>query len=281
MRLGLQDNIIEQAKKVSLSFDTETTNLVKKMELQSLELNAEINEYKNKKTYLENKTSEIQRILDATKSTQNQAYRDLEKYKAEIIEKTKREADDLIKELNELRKSENFKEHELAKLKHDVKNLGSDPILIKKINQQKISIGDIVTVIPYQKQGIVMKISGTNKYEVQMGILSSVFSEDQLEFSDRKSTELKTKVSVSRNTSTKVELDLRGQRYEEAMLALEKHIDDCLINNLEFTYVIHGYGTGALRKGVQELIRKNKQIKTSRPGGQGEGGSGVTVLYFK
>ena len=281
MRLGLQDEIIEQAKKVSLSFDTETTNLVKKMELQSLELNAEIDEYKNKKTYLENKTSEIQKILDSTKSTQNQAYRDLEKYKAEVIEKTKQEANDLIKELNELRKSENFKDHELAKLKHDVKNLGSDPILMKKINQQKISIGDIVTVIPYQKQGIVMKISGTNKYEVQMGILSSVFSEDQLEFSDRKSTELKTKVSVSRNTSTKVELDLRGQRYEEAMLALEKHIDDCLINNLEFTYVIHGYGTGALRKGVQELIRKNKQIKTSRPGGQGEGGSGVTVLYFK
>jgi DNA mismatch repair protein MutS2 len=76
-------------------------------------------------------------------------------------------------------------------------------------------------------------------------------------------------------------LDLRGLRFEEAMLALEKHIDDCLISNLEFTYIIHGYGTGALRKGVQDMIRKNKQIVSSRPGGQNEGGSGVTVLYFK
>jgi DNA mismatch repair protein MutS2 len=70
-------------------------------------------------------------------------------------------------------------------------------------------------------------------------------------------------------------------RYEEAIDALEKHIDNCLINNLEFTYIIHGYGTGALRKGVQELVKKNKQIKSSRSGGDGEGGSGVTVLYFK
>jgi len=280
-RLGLRSDIIEHAKKVSLSFDNETTILMKKLEIQSIELNQEIDDYKSKKTALELRNQEIQKTLDQTKAEQNKAYKELEKFKAEIIEKTKEEAMALIQELDQMRKQENFKEHELAKLKHDVKNLGSDPILMKKINQKKISIGDIVTVIPYQKQGIVMKLSGANKYEVQMGILSSVFSEDQLEYSDRKSSEQKSKVSVTRSSSAKVELDLRGMRFEEAMISLEKHIDDCLINNLEFTYIIHGYGTGALRKGVQELIRKNKQIKSSRIGGEGEGGSGVTVLYFK
>ena len=280
-RLGLPQEIVDHAKKVSLSFDTDTTNLMKKMEIQSLELSQEIDSYKAKKNALEAKNSEIQKTLDMTKEKQNQAYRELEKYKAEIVEKTKLEANELIKELNELKKSENFREHELARLKHEVKSLGTDPILLKKINQQKIEIGDVVMVIPYQRQGIVMKKSGDNRYEVQMGILGASFTEDQLEFTDRKSNEQKSHVSVSRNSNPKAELDLRGQRFEEAMIALEKHIDDCLINNLEFTYIIHGYGTGALRKGVQELIRKNKQIKSSRPGGQGEGGSGVTVLYFK
>ncbi len=280
-RLGLPQEIVDHAKKVSLSFDTDTTNLMKKMEIQSLELSQEIDSYKAKKNALEAKNSEIQKTLDMTKEKQNQAYRELEKYKAEIVEKTKLEANELIKELNELKKSENFREHELARLKHEVKSLGTDPILLKKINQQKIEIGDVVMVIPYQRQGIVMKKTGDNRYEVQMGILSASFTEDQLEFTDRKSNEQKSHVSVSRNSNPKAELDLRGQRFEEAMIALEKHIDDCLINNLEFTYIIHGYGTGALRKGVQELIRKNKQIKSSRPGGQGEGGSGVTVLYFK
>lgn len=280
-RLGLRNDIIEHAKKVSLSFDNQTSVLMKKLEIQSIELNQEIDDYKSKKNALELRNHEIQKVLDQTKKDQNKAYVELEKYKAEIIEKTKEEAMALIKELDIMRKQESFKEHELAKLKHDIKNLGTDPILMKKINQKKISIGDIVTVIPYQKQGIVMKLAGANKYEVQMGILTSVFSEDQLEYSDRKSNEQKVRVSVTRSSSPKVELDLRGMRFEEAMMALEKHIDDCLINNLEFTYVIHGYGTGALRKGVQELIRKNKQIKSSRVGGEGEGGSGVTVLYFK
>jgi DNA mismatch repair protein MutS2 len=280
-RLGLQSEIIEHAKSVSLSFDTEISILMKKMEIQSLELNQEIEEYRHKKTILDQKYHEVQKTLDTTKENQNKVYKELEHYKSEIIEKAKTEANELIKELNELRKQENFKDHELAKLKHEVKNMGSNPIQLKKINQQQIALGDIVTVIPYQKQGIVMRKISPNKYEIQMGILTSVFSEDQLEFSDRKTSEQKVRVSVSRSNSAKAELDLRGMRFEEAMNALEKHIDDCLINNLEFTYIIHGYGTGALRKGVQELIRTNKQIKNSRPGGQNEGGSGVTVLYFK
>mgnify|MGYP000896181988 CR=1 FL=1 len=280
-RLGLSDDIIDNARKVSLSFDNETTVLMKKLEIQSLELNQEIDEYKNKKIALEKKNQDIQNLLIQTKEEQNKAYIALEKQKEEIIEKTKEEALALIKELDQLRKQENFRDHELARLKHEVKNLGTDPIQLKKINQRKITIGDIVTVIPYQKQGIVMKHAGNNKYTVQMGILSSVFSEDQLEFINHKSSDQKSKVSVTRSSNAKVELDLRGMRYEEAMAALEKHIDDCLINNLEFTYIIHGYGTGALRKGVQEQIKKNKQIKSSRSGGDGEGGSGVTILYFK
>ena len=78
-----------------------------------------------------------------------------------------------------------------------------------------------------------------------------------------------------------MELDLRGQRYEEAMLSLDKFVDDCLRINLEFAYVIHGYGTGALKKGVDAYVKTNNQIKSTRPGGQNEGGKGVTVLYFK
>lgn len=280
-RLGLSDNVIAHAKKVSLSFDNETTILMKKLEIQSIELNQEIEEYKSKKNVLEHKHQEIQKTLDQTKAEQNKLLIELEKEKQIIIERAKEEALSLIKELDQLRKQENFKDHELAKLKHEVKNLGTEPMLLKKINQKRISVGDIVTVIPYQKQGIVMKQDGQNKYLVQMGILSSSFTEEQLEYLDHKTGEKKSKVSVTRTNSTKVELDLRGMRYEEAIDALEKHIDNCLINNLEFTYIIHGYGTGALRKGVQELVKKNKQIKSSRSGGDGEGGSGVTVLYFK
>lgn len=280
-RLGLQEAIIERAKHVSLSFDTETTLLMKKMELQSIELNQEIEEYRLKKHKLEAHQSEVNAIIESTKAAHNRTMLELKAYKEDMIEKAKNEAFSIIQELDLMRKNQQFKDHELAKIKHDVKNLGTEPEVLKKLNQTKIQLGDVVTVIPYQKQGIVMKKVGSNKFEIQMGALTSIFTEDQLEYSSTTTKQQKSKVSVSRSSSPKVELDLRGLRFEEAMLALEKHIDDCLISNLEFTYIIHGYGTGALRKGVQDMIRKNKQIVSSRPGGQNEGGSGVTVLYFK
>jgi DNA mismatch repair protein MutS2 len=62
---------------------------------------------------------------------------------------------------------------------------------------------------------------------------------------------------------------------------LDKYVDDCLFHRLEFASIIHGYGTGALRKGVNEYIKQNKAIKSSRSGGQNEGGQGVTIIYFK
>jgi len=127
-----------------------------------------------------------------------------------------------------------------------------------------------------------MKLLGDGKFEVQMGILKATFDESALEFVKKEQNDgVKSKVTVTRSSEAKAELDLRGARFEEAMSMLDKYIDDCLINNLEFAFIIHGYGTGALRKGVLEYVKKNKQIKSSRPGGMNEGGSGVTVVYFK
>ncbi len=89
------------------------------------------------------------------------------------------------------------------------------------------------------------------------------------------------KGTVLKTSEAKMELDLRGYRYLDAIDELDKFVDTCLINNLEFAYIIHGYGTGALKKAVDEFVKNNSQIKKMRPGGQNEGGKGVTVIYFK
>jgi DNA mismatch repair protein MutS2 len=281
-RLGLDDKIVKHAREVSLSFDTDTSDIIKKLERQSIELNREIDEYRNAKHLLEKKNTELEETIAASRKAQNQAAIDLEKAKVKIIEDTKNDAVALIKELDEMKKSEKFKEHELARLKHVVKQLGSESLSLQKINSHPIYAGDIVNVIPYQKQGIVMKSLSGGKFEVQMGILTSTFNESELEFVKKDTIDgSKNKVTVSRFTMSKLELDLRGCRYEEAMTMLDKYIDDCLVNNLEFGHIIHGYGTGALRKGVLEYVKKHPQIKSFRAGGMNEGGAGVTVVNFK
>jgi DNA mismatch repair protein MutS2 len=281
-RLGLAEEIVRRAGEISLSFDNETAHLMKKLERQSLALNEEIDAYKARKLAVETRLAEVEAELAKTKQDREQARGALEREKTRIVAETKEEAAALIAELDRLKKTASFREHELAKLKHDVKELGGQEIDLRKVNQAKIAVGDVVTVIPYQRTGIVMKATGSHRYEVQMGALSGVFEESQIEFAARKAPEEKTSgVRVVRTGEAKIELDLRGERFEEAMSRLDKFVDDCLMSNLEFAYVIHGYGTGALRKGVQEYVKRNRQIQSSRPGGEGEGGSGITVIYFK
>lgn len=281
-RLGLMDEIVTKAREVSLTFDNQTMNLIKKLERQSLELNEEIALAKSERTALEKKRNDLEEELIHMRKEQNRKLSQIETDKLAIIEEAKAEAMRLIDELDQLKKQATFKEHELAKLKHDVKSLNDRSVHFEKLNYQTIQVGDIVNVIPFQRQGIVMKSLGNHQFQVQMGTLTSVFHQNSLEFSSKNDTKPnQSKVTVTRHSNPKMELDLRGLRFEEAMQKMDKFIDDCLIDHLEYAYIIHGFGTGALRKGVMEMIKQSSIIKSHRPGGMNEGGSGVTVVYFK
>jgi DNA mismatch repair protein MutS2 len=281
-RLGLHDDIIESAKKVSLSFDTDVSNLIKKLETQSIELDEEIQKYRTQTESLKDKNNKLEDLIVEEKIKQNNLLKKLEQDHLAKLAAREEEANSLIEKLNELRKNPGFKDHELAKLKHDAKTINQEQSDYKKVKQTKISVGDKVLVIPYQRQGIVNKKISNKKYEVLMGTLSITLGEKDLEFVETPKQEKKvTTGSVQKTSQTKVELDLRGQRYLDAIDELDKFVDTCLMNNLEFAYIIHGYGTGALMKGVSEYINKSSVIKSSRPGGQNEGGKGVTVIYFK
>ena len=84
-----------------------------------------------------------------------------------------------------------------------------------------------------------------------------------------------------RDFHVSLELVLRGGRYENALLRVEKYIDDALLAAYPRVSIIHGKGTGALRQGVQEYLRNHRAVKNIRFGEAGEGGSGVTVVEFK
>ncbi len=281
-RLGLNQEIIENAKRVSLTFDNQTMNLIKKLERQSLELKAEMESYEREQAKLRQKQADLENELVQHKVAQNKAMAAIDSEKKQVIEKAKADAIALIEELDEMKKTASFKEHELAKLKHDVKQLAETKIDYKKLNNTAIQVGDVVNVIPFQRNGIVMKSLGSGNFQIQMGTISSIFHQNSLEFTGKKDAKVdQSKVVVRRTSNTKIELDLRGVRFEEAMTMLDKFIDDCLISNLEFAYIIHGYGTGALRKGVMEYVKSAPDIASFRAGGPGEGGSGVTVVTFK
>jgi len=281
-RLGLRQSIIEAAEKVSISFDTDISHLIRKLEKQSLELEDTIEQHKQEIQSLKDKQDQLDDLYVEERIRQNKLMEQLEKEKRADMEAMEADAKRIIRELDELKKTASFKEHELARLKHDAKSIRLDDSQYQKIKVTKIAEGDRVLVIPYQRNGVVNKQLSDGKYEVLMGTLSITLEETDLEFIETPMKEKpKSGGTVTKSSQVKIELDLRGMRYLEAVDEIDKFVDTCLINNLEFGYIIHGYGTGALKKAVDEYIKQNNQIKSSRSGGQNEGGKGVTVIYFK
>ena len=194
-----------------------------------------------------------------------------------------KKVDALIEELDALRSQASFKTHKLAELKHERSRLQEKKqVNYEKVTDQSIKAGDRVKVLTYQRQGVVNRKLKENEFEVQMGVLTITASEDQLEYVGKpKKKAPSVKEKPLPKADVKVELDLHGQRYVEAMDALDKFVDNCLLNNLEFAYIIHGIGTMALKKGVEQYAKKNPHIKNYRSGGEHEGGKGVTIIYFK
>jgi DNA mismatch repair protein MutS2 len=283
-RLGLNDEICKSAENVSLSFDTDVSKLIAKLEKQSLELDQDIILYKEKISNLEKEKNNYQELQKNEKIRQNKILKEFELSQNEKQNQYLKRAEELIEELDNMKKTAFFKEHELAKLKKDVKETFYHKVKYKKVIDKNIKTGDTVKVLSYQRNGIVNKELKNDQYEIIMGALTLTVKKDEIEFVSRNKIDefdLKPVQTDNPIRSVKVELDLHGKRYEEAMLELDKFVDDCLLNNLEFAYIIHGIGTGALKKGVESYAKKNPHIKSYRRGNEGEGGLGVTVIQFK
>src|SRR5699024_171654 len=143
--------------------------------------------------------------------------------------------------------------------------------------------GDDVKVLSLNQVGNVLKRINNNEYLVQVGIMKVNVKQNDLQGvkSHKKAIEKPLATVKGSNYQVKTELDLRGERYENHLLRMEKYIDDALLGGYQKVYIIHGKGTGALRKGVQDFARNHRSISEYRFGSQGEGGSVVTVLELK
>jgi DNA mismatch repair protein MutS2 len=200
------------------------------------------------------------------------------------VTKAEKAADDIIKDLKMLRtEQQGIKENELIEKKGQFKGLYNETTLKKAAQQQvqeSIEPGDHVKVLSYGQKGVILSVD-KEEAVVQMGIIKmklplSDFKKEQPE----KDKQIRVVPRVNRQT-IKMELDLRGERYEEALSRLENYLDQALLSNYSQVTIIHGKGTGALQKGVQDYLKRAKMVKSFRGGMPSEGGFGVTVVELK
>ncbi|HSH35911.1 Smr/MutS family protein, partial [Schnuerera sp.] len=151
---------------------------------------------------------------------------------------------------------------------------------------KNLKIGETVEVLSLNQIGNVLELPDeTGNVLVQVGIMkvnvhiSTLRRAEEME-SEKTHTSTK-KIIKSKSSNIKNEIDLRGYTLDEALLDLDKYIDDAYIAGLKEAYIIHGKGTGVLREGIKSYIKVHKNIKTFRTGKYGEGGEGVTVIELK
>jgi DNA mismatch repair protein MutS2 len=290
-RLGLQDSIINQAKSFTGTDRHEVESMIASLEESRRRSEREADEAHE----LLGEAQALRAQLEERLRTYDEKKEALEKKAKEkarkIVDEAKRESEQVIAELKELRAnaSKVVKDHELIEARKKLEGIApaDNPVLKKQAQirerAQNLKVGDEVKVISYGQKGTLIDKVSDNEWVVQIGILKMKLGESDLQYvkpEKEKQTAIMTNVR-NRNSHVKLELDLRGERYEDAILRTEKYIDDALLANYPKVSIIHGKGTGALRQGIQNYLKGHKRVKSFRYGEAGEGGFGVTVVELK
>lgn len=290
-RLGLPESIIDRAKGFTGTDRHEVESMI--ASLEETRRQSEDDAERSHALLLESETlrKELQDKLQAYEERKEALDKKAKEKARKIVDEAKREAEAIIAELREMRKNADqvVKEHELIEARKRLEEatpLEDNKVLKKaaqvKARAQNLVVGDEVKVLSYGQRGTLLEKVSNTEWVVQMGILKMKISDSDLEYiKPEKEPVLRTAGVKIRNSHVKLELDLRGERYEDAIVRTEKYIDDALLSNYGRVSIIHGVGTGALRQGIQSYLKKHKRVKSFRFGEAGEGGLGVTVVELK
>lgn len=289
-RLGLSDHVIENARN-QISADTnQIENMIASLEKSRREAENDRIEANDYLKNAEKLHKDIQNQMVTFYEQKDSMVEKAQEKAAEIVEKAKAEAEYIIRELRKLRLEKNaeVKEHELIearkRLEEATPKVKKSSTKIQTIkNVHTFTPGDEVKVLTFDQKGTLIEQASNKEWIVQIGILKMKVNEKDLEYINTpKQKEIKPVTVVKgKDFHVSLELDLRGERYENALMRVEKYIDDALLAGYPRVSIIHGKGTGALRQGVTEYLKNHRQVKRARFGDAGEGGIGVTIVEFK
>jgi len=286
-RLGVSDEIIERAK----SFVSDEN---KKVEIMIASIKDQSNELEEAKLEVEKLKSEIER----DKELYNERLKKLEKEKEAILKDAYEKADKMMKDMQakaralieKIQKEEN-KKAEVKGVQKSLNMLRSSLVedrkksflqKPKKKTDIKVKEGDKVLVKSMSQHAIVLKVNkAKEQVQIQAGILKLMVPYDDIRIVKDEKKKKVTRVQNVKSSRVKSEIDLRGMMVEESLYELEKYLDSALLNGYNEVYIIHGKGTGQLRKGIHEYLKTCRYIKEYRIGNQNEGGLGCTVVTLK
>ena len=294
-KLGLPDYIIEDAKnrltEQDVSFEDLLTDLENSKRIIEKERD-EIQTYKREVERLKTQTRQKQEKLDEQR---DRILREANEKANAILREAKEMADETMKNFRKFGKegiSAAEMERERERLRKKIKDTAGKSALKpqkpkKNYKPSDFKLGESVKVLSMNLTGTISSLPDSRgNVTVQMGILRSQVNISDLEIIEEANPYAPKnmrrtgsgKIKMSKSLSVRPEINLLGKTVDEAVAELDKYLDDALLSHLNTVRVVHGKGTGALRKGIHEYLRRQKHVKSYHLAEFGEGDAGVTIV---
>ncbi len=290
-RLGLPEYIINDAKDVLSHEDLRFEDVITDLEISRKSLIIEQEKAEEYRKEAERLRSEAQKQRNKLNAQREKIIREANEKARAVISDAKDEADAIIKEMRKMQREGDSKALEEQRLKLKDKMSRAESKLETKASHKvpdKLVKGDRVKIhslnqtgtvsVPPNKNGDVTVKAGIMTITVNIKDLSLDTSEEQLTYAPKK---FANNIARQKKSNISSEVDLRGMLALEAIDKLDKYLDDAYLAGISPVTVIHGKGTGALRKAVHEYLRGNPRVKGYRLGQYGEGEAGVTIVELR
>lgn len=289
-RLGLSETIITEARSLVDTESADLNDMISSLEEKRNLAESEYEEARELALGADALLKDLQKEISNYYQQKDKLIEQASDKAAKIVEKAEAEAEEIIHELRtmQLNGAAGIKEHELIDAKTRLGKAKPKTInkTIPQAPKQKPHVfqnGDNVRVLSLGQKGTLLNKINDTEWNVQIGIIKMKIKTTDLEYiQPEKPKKQRIITSVhSSDSPAKSELDLRGERYEDALQKVDKYLDEALLAGYPQVAIIHGKGTGALRTGVTEYLKNHRMVKSIRFGAAAEGGNGVTIVEFK
>ena len=278
-RFGLKDEIVEKAREFKQQQQLPQDKLMEDLQ-QQLELVSQQSETLRMK--LEDAEKQKQALEQERKQFYQQRIQQLEQARAEareIVEDARRESEEIIEEL---KSQQNYQINEVAKLKHRLNEIVEEEQEQEAISDEPLQVGDYVRITLTNQVGEIIEMDKKNATVLcgNARIRSSLANLVKTAKPKPAAVSVKAR-SASRRKNFNIECNLIGMRVEEAMVILDKFMDDALLARAPFVRIVHGFGTGALRTAVWNRLKKYNFVKKYEHADSAQGGAGATIVTLK
>lgn len=297
-KLGLPNFIIEDAKTRLTEQDESFEDILTDLETSRRTIEKEQETIASYKREIERLKQETQKKQEKLEEQRDRILREANEKAHAILAEAKETADETMRNFHKFGKAnisaaemERERERIRKKMESTRSGMMKEPAKPKKeYKPSDFKLGESVKVLSMNINGTVASLpDNKGNLTVQMGILRSQVNISDLEIIDETPAYLKKttraggkgKIKMSKSLSVSTEINLLGKTVDEAVAELDKYLDDANLAHLSSVRIVHGKGTGALRKGIHQYLRRQKHVRSFRLGEFGEGDAGVTIAELK